>query len=64
MIVILRAVIECHRCGRSVLYGRIQEEQSIIRGDLDDVRDLAKEYGASEEAISDALRCEFRLKAA
>lgn len=30
----------------------------------DDVRDLAKEYGASEEAISDALRCEFRLKAA
>ena len=30
----------------------------------DDVRDLAKEYGASEEAISDAIRCEFRLKAA
>ncbi len=29
-----------------------------------DVRDLAKEYGASEEAISDAIRCEFRLKAA
>ncbi len=30
----------------------------------DDVRDLAKEYGASEAAISDAIRCEFRLKAA
>jgi uncharacterized protein (DUF433 family) len=30
----------------------------------DSVRDLAKEYGTSEEAISDAIRCEFRLKAA
>ena len=30
----------------------------------DDVRDLAKEYDTTEEAISDALRCEFRLKAA
>ena len=30
----------------------------------DSVPELAKEYGASEEAVWDAIRCELDLKAA